>query len=143
MKFDSLNIVEQLDFINEELQNGKTLQKICDKIGVSIGDDESHALVISDNLKSNLANLAENYEEITQMLEWFRCDDNHHTNVIEVVERGIKIELPKETVPDFRTTIRANDIVWSDFKKFCDTHKEFTQKDLLSQALVEFMNKHK
>lgn len=160
-KFDSLTIVKQLDSINDELQNGKTVYKICDEIGVErstvgeraekignvynkdFNDDNSQRIVISDNLKSNLVNLAENYEKIMEMLEWFKDDNNRHSNVIAVVDHAIKIEFPKEIVPDSRTTVRVNSLVWKDFKKFCGIHSQFTKRDLLSQALQEFMNKHK
>ena len=40
------------------------------------------------------------------------------------------------------TPYRVNKTINEQFKEFCKEHKEFTAKDLLSQALKEFMDKY-
>ena len=106
-------------------------------------DDTSQSLVISNNLKEDIVDLAENHEDIMQMLRWFKSSDRDRTNIIEIIEQGIKIDLPQETATNYRTTVRINNVVWESFKEFTQQHSEYTAKDLLSQALVEYMGKHK
>lgn len=97
--------------------------------------------IVSKEMTSRLIKLCNNYDKILDVIEWFE-NDRDKTNVIEVVQ-GIKINLPEEKDTNFRKTLRVNDEVWKQFSKFCDGHKEFTQKDLLSQALLDYMENHK
>lgn len=103
--------------------------------------DNSHTLIINHNLESNIISLAEKHDKIIEVLNWFE-NDKSRTNVIEVIQ-GIKINLPPEENKEFRTTVRLNDVVWEMFKTFCTENKEFTQKDLHSMALIDYMEKHK
>lgn len=97
--------------------------------------------IVSKEMTSRLIKLCNNYDKIIDVIEWFE-NDKDKTNVIEVVQ-GIKINLPEEKDTNFRKTLRVNDEVWKQFSKFCDCHKEFTQKDLLSQAILDYMENHK
>lgn len=98
--------------------------------------DKSMTLVIDDTVKSNLLGLVENYDKIMQMI-------NQYNNKYDRKYDGLVIELPLETVKDFRTTIRVNNVIWERFKEFCNEHKEFTQRDLHSMALADFIEKHR
>ena len=101
------------------------------------GCDNDNTLVITDNkTKNNLINLAKNYNKIMAIVEQY--DTKYDTKY-----DNITIELPVETVKDFRTSIRINNVVWEQFNKFGEDHKEFTKRDLLSMALREFMEKYK
>lgn len=61
------------------------------------------------------------------------------TDVIEVIDEGIKINLPQsETI---RTTIRINKSIWDNFDEFSKKNKEFNKQDLMAQALKEYMSK--
>ena len=55
----------------------------------------------------------------------------------------IIIELPVDESKEFKTSIRVNKIIWEQFKDFCKSNKNYTQKDLVSMALLEYMNKYK
>lgn len=93
-------------------------------------------LLLDEDMKRNLINLAQNYDNIMNLI-------NMSDKVYDKVYDGITIELPVETIKDFRTTIRINNVVWDSFKDFCAEHKEFTQKDLMSSALVYYVEKYK
>ena len=110
---------------------------------IELLDDNGMTMIIQKGLKDNIVNLANDYEKIQEVLKWFenRSDDKSMTQVIEVINEGIKINLPKAEV--IRTTIRINEITWNNFKKFAEEHKEFNQQDLMAQALEDYMNKHK
>ncbi|MGL5712787.1 MAG: hypothetical protein ACRCX2_07190 [Paraclostridium sp.] len=90
------------------------------------------------NIKQDMIDIIEHKEEIFDMLEWFKNrDDKGMTEVIEIINEGIKIDLPESETT--RTTIRINKIVWEEFDVFCGENKEFNKQDLMAQALKDFM----
>ena len=93
-----------------------------------------------EDFKNNLIDLAINYDKIKKML-----DDFEHTksiqNVVEVVHQGIKIDNPETEVE--RTTVRVGKNILKNWNEFCDQNKQYSKKDLLGQALIEFINKYK
>jgi len=97
---------------------------------ISTNDDND--MTFSHQIKSNLIELAKNYDKIMTLID---SDKN--------MNDGITIELPVETKDNYRTTIRINNVVWENFKEFCVQNKMFTQRDLLSMALTEYVNKYK
>lgn len=102
-------------------------------------------IVVSEDLQIKLFNLLEKYSEIDSMLEWYKqregqVRDRGRTDVIEVINQGIQIDLPK--VESIKTSIRVNKDIWEQFGVFADIHSEFVKGDLLAQALKEFMDKH-
>lgn len=100
--------------------------------------------VHNDQLTSNLISLGGRYEEINEMLEWFKNkeSDNCLTEVIQVIDEGIKIELPEDKTQK-KISVWTNQEVWTLFGEFCDEHSEFTKGDLLSMALISYMQQHK
>ena len=113
------------------------------KQDIVLADDNGMTIDIQEDLKNNIVNLANDYEKIQEVLKWFRnrSGDKSMTQVIEVINEGIKINLPESDV--IRTTIRINEITWNKFKKFAEEHKEFNQQDLMAQSLEEYMDKYK
>lgn len=72
------------------------------------------------------------------MLEWFKNrDDKGMIEVIEVINEGIKIDLPESETT--RTTTGINKIIWEDFNAFCNENKEFNKPDIMAQALKYFI----
>ena len=69
--------------------------------------------------------LAKNYDKIMLLID---SDKNMNDGI---------------TIDNYRTTIRINNVVWENFKEFCVQNKMFTQRDLLSMALTEYVNKYK
>ncbi|MGL4762129.1 MAG: hypothetical protein ACRCWG_11835 [Sarcina sp.] len=57
-------------------------------------------------------------------------------------ESVIEINLPAEE-DDYKTSIKVNKIVMEQFREFSKAHKEFTPKELISMAIVEYIEKHK
>lgn len=98
----------------------------------------------NDMLKENILGLAKHYNEIMGLLTWYKTNggqvSSNGSQVIEVVQPGIKIELPKSE--SMKTSIRVNKEVWGQFGKFAELHNEFVKGDLLAQALKEYMEKH-
>ncbi len=89
-------------------------------------------MTFSHKIKINLMELAKNYDKIMTVLD----SDND-------MNYGIIIDIPVETKDNYRTTIRINNVVWENFKELCVQNKMFTQRDLLTMALTEYINKYK
>ena len=82
--------------------------------------DNNNTLVITDEkMKNNIINLAKNYDKIMSIVEQY---DTQYDKEYD----SMTIELPVETIKDFRTSIRINNVVWEQFNKFSQEHKEFT-----------------
>lgn len=90
-----------------------------------------------DNKKYN--NLIDNYDIIMQMIEDYKKAKEHGSSSFN----GLVVELPAEKKKDFRVTLRVNDVIYEAFKEFADANKQFTVKELVSQALKEFIDKYK
>ena len=108
------------------------------------------SLIIPNNLKVNLIELAKDYERImnvVKMVEESEYDKTSYSKYDKVsyseYDNEINIRLPLETVKDFRATTRVNNVIWSQFDDFCKENKEFTKRDLVSMALLEYMQKYK
>ncbi|MGO1042216.1 integrase [Clostridioides difficile] len=105
---------------------------------MTIEDDNSHNIVIDNQFKNNIISLAKDYNKIQEVLNWF--ENKEDTNVIEIVQDGIKIDLPSKDA--IRTTVRLNKDAWSLFDEFCEKFREFNKSDLMSMALLEYIKKH-
>lgn len=99
--------------------------------------DNSNTIVMNKNeIQDKIIVLAQNYDKILKIIEEYdKQYDNEYGSII--------VELPIETVKEFRTTIRVNNIIWEQFNEFTNKYKEFTKRDLLSMALKEYMDKYK
>lgn len=107
---------------------------------VSVVQSDDNGMTINNavNIKQDMIDIIEHKDEIFDMLNWFKNrDDNSMTEVIEVINEGIKIDLPESETT--RTTIRINKIIWDEFDLFCSENKEFNKQDLMAQALKDFM----
>lgn len=78
-----------------------------------------------------------NFELIFDMVEDYKNIGNlTRSNSI------ISIQLPATVNSEVRKTFRVNDVVLDKFDTFCKLHPEFTVKDLISQAMLDFINKY-
>ena len=124
---DSVKDVIENDDTNKNKDiptNGSTMKEVI--------SNNDNGMTFSHQIKSNLLELAKNYDKIMTLIN----SDNNMTD-------GILIKLPVETKDNYRTTIRINNVVWENFKEFYVQNKMFTQRDLLSMALTEYINKYK
>lgn len=93
-------------------------------------------LFSNDNV-SQLQDFISNYKIIMQMVDMFK-----QNNQLGAENKNIVIELPVEDDKTFKASYRVNKTINEQFKQFCKEHSEFTAKDLLSQALKEFVEKY-
>lgn len=135
-RYEPISEVVETPLTNNSNTNIKELTKANDKSMIFDIPKE----IEPEDFKNNLIDLAINYKKIKQML-----DDFEHTksiqNVVEVVNQGIKIDNPEAEVE--RTTVRVGKNILKNWNEFCDRNKQYSKKDLLGQALIEFINKYK
>ena len=103
-----------------------------------ISETTSQSVTASPSDNEKFLRLISNYELIMQMLEDYKNTKNNINRSNDLV-----VELPAETKKDFRITLRLNDVVYKEFKEFADRNKQFTVKELISQALKEFIQKYR
>lgn len=131
---------------NKKTDNGNSIEGHVQNINT----DKCSSIAILDKnieLKENdIIELVDRKEEIFKMLDFFknmsdRMGDDLSDNINDS-NNGITINLPNPGNNQFKATIRLNDVVWEQFREFAKKYPFFTTKDLVSQALVDFMNKH-
>lgn len=81
---------------------------------------------------NKVADLVEDYDTLKSIIKWFKDKEN-------TIDR-IVIDLPEAA--DKRTTILINEIVYNQFNEFCNNHKEYSKKDLMAMALLEYIRKY-
>lgn len=115
--------------------------------------DKEHTKVIYDineptnsiptNIKEDLIEIIQMKEDLIEVVRAFKEGyAKEPTQVIEIIDdKGIKISLPKGEV--VRTTVRANKPVLDMWNEFCGLHNEFSKQDLISMAMLEYIDKYK
>ena len=100
---------------------------------IKSNDYKDNTMIISKDLDINkVSDLVNEYETLKKLIEWFKDKEN-------TIDR-IVIDLPESE--DKRTTILINDIVYNQFNEFCNKHGEYSKKDLMAMALLEYINKY-
>lgn len=95
------------------------------------------AVLDKEHIKEKLVNIIDSYDNIQAMLKWFE----NQKNIVEVQE--INIDTDKLIGDVKTTTVRLYSKVWDDFRKFMKDYPEYKSMDLVSMALLEYMNKYK
>ena len=90
--------------------------------------------------QENLLKLAEDYDILKSIIEMYK----QNQVLVDPKEKTLIIELPHEGEgKELNTSIRVNRVIWEQFNAFCDKHKMFTKKELISQAFKEMIEKYK
>lgn len=80
-----------------------------------------------------------NFDILVEMIEAYKSKNTTvNTDKTEII-----VELPLDETKEFKTSIRVNKVIWEQFKEFCKNNKNYTQKDLVSMAMLEYMQKYK
>lgn len=128
---------------NEYIKQEKSVGQ-SDRHDVSVGHEARQIVietqsdfVIQQENKVKITSLMDKYDIIMRMVS-----DYENAKARGKVFDGLVVELPVEKKKDFRVTLRVNDVVYEEFKKFADNNKQFTIKELVSQALKDFVEKY-
>ncbi|WP_039242698.1 hypothetical protein [Clostridium botulinum] len=172
-EFDSLEIKQQIEYINKELYSGKSLTELSEiinisrstirkrfkKVGYLFNQDANKYIcdkevkeVTPDNkpvennasYKNNtkitynnkdIEKLTSKADSILEMLAWWENRDLKNN-----------IDISKLNDCSFKTETRSfnvNKEVLDKFVGYCKDHKEYRQIDLISIALLDFLEKYK
>lgn len=105
----------------------------------SIYDDEEveevEAPIKEKTVKKNELELILTLDQQQKIIDFI---ENHNVNDVE-----LKIEMPLETIPNYKITTRVNNKIWEKFNKFCKRKKYYNQKDHLGRALIMYMKNTK
>ena len=144
---------EDFNITSEELLNqlksfgySKVKNQFIDDRGQCVRPDvapkETEVIVIpkKDNVapveKENYQKLMSNFDILMEMIEKYKKNN-------EIATSDIVVQLPYESNKAYKASIRIHKEVLEEFKLFCSKNKEFSQKELISMALVEYMYKYK
>lgn len=99
-------------------------------------------LLESFEIQNKLINIVNNYDKLMYVINNFEnMEDNCPIDVIEV-KSGLQIDFEKSEA--IKTTIRVDKDIWDDFSDLCkDKYKHLNKHDIISKALVEFIDKYK
>lgn len=138
IKTNNKDVVHQVTQTVLQENNKKNIEEIeVQEVLESNCSIEKHNI---PQLKENIVNLAMDYEIIKEIIEIYKSKEN----IDFKKENELVIELPYEVEgKDFNTSIRVNKVIWNEFNEVCKSYKQFTKKELISQAFREFTEKYK
>lgn len=169
LEFNQLNLQEQVQYINDQLTTtGLSVTKVCEVIGIDratirkrfkglnyiYNKDTNQYENLEASINANNTINASEYQEvdINTLIKKMRAlegrvktlentvntiNTSNTNNTINAI--SIK-ELKGETVT---RAYRIYEDVQDEFKIYCKRHSEHKVQDIISSALVEFMENHK
>lgn len=167
-----MNIDKQVQLINLELKKDKNISanKIIDKLGLKKSQLRKANYSYNADLRQYVKGVAQEVrQEAGQAIEPKKDDviqegtndlmiqnnylKNNMSVLVEMIEqykkhndvvqaKDIVVQLPVENDGKYKISLRVNKVVMEQFKEFCNKHKQFTQKELISQALLNFMKQY-
>ena len=133
--------IKQLGYkYNQKIKQYEPLDVSFDDTNIINYDNHTVGINKKDFDLSKITDLIDSYDDIKQVLDWFK-NREYDNSIIEVVPNN-KIEINIDTEETKRTTILVNNKIYNDFNEFCNKHREFDKKDLLSMALKEYIQKY-
>lgn len=131
---DKANTYQQID---ENVDNNELCQVSVNSLSLPL-----------DNQKFNndLIDLVHNYEKIKEVLNWYKERDSHMSDkveIVQVIQEGMRIDLPAYEGASYRASIRINPIIWEQFDQFANKYPQFVKADLIAQAMKEYMERYK
>lgn len=86
---------------------------------------------------------SENFNDFKEMLERYKSTTRSTTETTTSGRPFIFIELQDDRdLSPKPKSIRINEYVYQDWLKFCDENKHYSKRDLISQALKEYIEKY-
>lgn len=117
------------------LEDNSSVVRQC--VGQHVGHEKTEIKVFTDSDDLlQYKQLISNFDVLMEIIEKYKNNN-------EIPKSDIVIQLPYESDKNYKTSIRIHKEVFEEFKLFCSKNKEFTQKELISMALVEYMERYK
>ena len=150
------NIDTDINSINQKLKEGKTLKQIAEELSIGYSTIKSKLneagykkvngqYIIQNN--SNVLLPASTSGEPSQIEPDIINDILLRLEAVEKIignningKKTIIINLPE--AEEHVTSFAINDIILQQWKEFCSKNKGFKNKDLIAQAMIDFMDKY-
>lgn len=158
-EFDSLEVMDQIEFINKELEK-VNLTEICKKIKISRSTIRERFLKQCygyDKIQNKYICINE-VEIKPQRIDKCKNNTNVSEDILKTLERRIKAledKINKQSTNDIDINIkkfggntvsrcyRIYEEVQKEFSKFCKENSNYKVQDILSRALYEYMENNK
>ena len=137
-------VKELLYKFNQKTKQYEKIQSDKDMILVTKNNNvyNKDMTLVTKELQSNMIQLSKDYERINKMLEWFENNcDNDMTDVTVRISEGLSIDYIRSN--EIRKTVRVDEKAYESLIELSKEYQQYTIKDLLSQAIYEFVNKYK
>lgn len=170
LEFNNKDLQEQVQYVNDQLSTGLSVTNVCTNIGIDRStvrkrfnrggyvfnkdlnlyevDINKIAYISNKNHPKTLenSNNTNSLEDRVKALEsqlgaLQQIVFNNQTNTANI--NRIELELLDFNADTVTRAYRLYENVQKDFKIFCKKHSEYKVQDIISTALVEFMNKRK
>lgn len=138
--------IKELSYkFNQKTKQYENIQGDNDMTLVTINNnnvDDKGMTLVTKELQSNMIQLSNDYERINKMLKWFENErDNGMTDVTVRISEGLSIDYERSN--EIRKTVRVDEKAYESLTELYKEYQQYTIKDLLSQAIYEFVNKYK
>jgi len=150
------NINTDINSINQKLTEGKSLKQIAEELNVGystiksklneagykkidgqyIIENNSNVLLPTPDADEPKQIETDIINDILLRLETLEKIIGNNTND----KKTIIIDLPE--ADEHVTSFAINDIILQQWKEFCSKNKGFKNKDLIAQAMIDFMDKY-
>ena len=97
----------------------------------------SNTMVVSVDKTETFLKLVEQQPELEELLNWWK----NEKNIIDIPE--ITLNKKEFTGKIMAKTFKTYRNIIDKFLGFCDKHNEYTQRDLVAMALLEYIQKYK
>lgn len=118
--------------LQEELENNTAAIEEKEKIKIQ----QEHANVTDVVLNKEVQDMLQLKDRLMDMLDWYETK----RNIVDAPM--LQIDNSKLTGEVMTRSFKIHKDILDRFIKYCKDHKEYTQRDLLSWALIEFLNKY-
>lgn len=166
-EFNKLSVTEQVNEINKLIKefgsatkaiqflgyNESTLRKRFKKNGYEMNNNKTAYISIDNKSETNVmnedktktdnnseTNVSEN-KEIIEMLKWYKSVKDKN-EIIESETKVIKINTGELEEQAITRGIKIYPTIFNKFKNFCTNNKEYKMQDLISMALLEYINRY-
>lgn len=125
-------------------ENTNVLQKNIIQGKEIFNSEDKHTTNVLQSYKDDLLAIVKAKEEIFEVINAFKENNLYYkdtTNVIEVVASN-EIQIKDFSSEAKGTSFRVYGETLTKWKEFCSIHKKYSNQDLVSMALEEYMKKY-
>lgn len=121
----------------EVIQNNLVIQKQDKSITNNENYKSDTKVIQGEDYKSIIKVIQDMKGQLEEVYDWY----DKQRNIVDI--KPIELKISKFKGEPTNKSYKLYSDVQEQFKAFCDNHKQYKVQDLISQALVEFIEKYK